>query len=172
MSKSNKKQLLIVLACLVVLAVAILILAQMNRRDDLPLSGQISLKIGEEEAALYTMEQIQAMPYIEVEKEIVSSSYANDEGLFRGVPAQALWAEAGVDLAQYKQMVVTSEDGYVAVFPVDELLDTDAVLLIYAKNGESLGTLADGGTGPFRILAVKDEFGTRCAKYVCELALQ
>ena len=60
MSKS-RKQLIIVLACLALLAAVILVLAQLNKRDDLPESGQISLKGGDEEAALFTMEQIQAI---------------------------------------------------------------------------------------------------------------
>ncbi|MBR2783665.1 MAG: molybdopterin-dependent oxidoreductase [Firmicutes bacterium] len=171
MSKS-RKQLIIVLACLALLAAVILVLAQLNKRDDLPVSGQVSLKAGDEEAALFTMEQIQAMPYVEVEKEIVSSNYANEKGLYRGVTMAELWSAAGVELEQYQQMVVTSEDGYVAVFPLDELLDPEAILLIYARDGDSLGTMADGGTGPFRILAIKDQFGTRCAKYVSELALK
>ena len=46
MSK-NRKHLLIVLACLALLAAVILILAQLNQRDDLPASGQVSLKAGE-----------------------------------------------------------------------------------------------------------------------------
>lgn len=69
-------------------------------------------------------------------------------------------------------MVVTSEDGYVAVFPVEELLEPEAILLIYARDGAGLGTMDDGGSGPFRILAVEDQYGTRCAKYVSELALK
>ena len=105
--------------CGILLAAVILILAQLNQRDDLPASGQISLKAGDEEVALFTMEQIQALPWVEVEKEIVSSNYANDKGLFRGVTMAALWSAVGVELSQYQQMIVTSEDGYVAVFPVD-----------------------------------------------------
>lgn len=97
MSKS-RKQLIIVLACLALLAVVILVLAQLNKRDDLPESGQISLKAGDEEAALFTMEQIQAMPFVEVEKEIVSSNYANEKGLYRGVTMAELWSAAGVEL--------------------------------------------------------------------------
>lgn len=171
MSKS-RKQLIIVLACLALLAAVILVLAQLNKRDDLPESGQISLKAGDEEAALFTMEQIQAMPFVEVEKEIVSSNYANEKGLYRGVTMAELWSAAGVELERYQQMVVTSEDGYVAVFPVEELLEPEAILLIYARDGAGLGTMDDGGSGPFRILAVEDQYGTRCAKYVSELALK
>ena len=172
MADKKKRQTWWLAAGFALLAVIILILAGLNRRDDLPDSGSLALKAGDDEIAVYTMEEVQVLPYIEVEKEIVSSSYANDFGLFRGVPVRELWADAGAEPADYRQMVVTSEDGFVAVFPVAEVLDSDSVMLIYAKNGEPLGSMNDGGVGPFRILVVDDEFGNRCAKYVSELALK
>lgn len=172
MAEKKKGQIWWLAAGFVLLAAVILALAALNRPTDLPDSGSIALKAGEEEAAVYTMAQVAALPYVEVEKEIVSASYENEQGLFRGVPVRELWAAVGVEPADYRQMVVTAEDGFVSVYPVTELMESDSVLLIYAKDGQPLGSREEGGAGPFRILVVEDEFGNRCAKYVSELALK
>lgn len=170
--KKQKKNILLVVIVLVVLAAAVLILAAVNRPDQLPESGVVSIVSGGQQLREYTMNDIEAMDYVEVEKEIVSSSYANDEGLFRGVALHALLESAGADLSAAAQAIVRSEDGFVAVFPMDEVTDGDSILLVYSKNGESLGTKEDGGSGPFRILAVEDDFGNRCAKYVSEIEVK
>ena len=169
--RTGRRGALIVIAVLLVLAGAIAVLAAINRPKDLPERGSLAIVAGENRAEL-TLDEIKALPYIEAQKEIVSSSFANDEGLFRGVPLRALLESAGADISAAKQVVVRSEDGFVAAFPADEVAEEDDIILAYSKNGEGLGSLSDGGTGPLRIIVISDEFGNRCAKYVSEIEVK
>lgn len=165
---SKKKSIIIVVAVLVALAAAITVLALLNRPENLPETGSITVKWGESSVTL-TMEDIQALDYVEIEKEIVSASFQNDQGVFRGVPLHTLLESQGIDLDSSAQAVVRSEDGYVAAYPMDEVTDSDNIILAYAKDGEGLGTKDSGGSGPFRIIIADDEFGNRSAKHVSEI---
>lgn len=167
---SKKKGAIIVVIVLVVLAAAVSVLAILNRPGALPESGSVAVTSGGETLRVFTEDELKALPYIEVQKEIVSSSFADDEGLFRGVPLRALLAEAGAP--EGSQIVVRSEDGYVTAFPADEVYESDNIFLAYSKDGGSLGGKAGGGTGPLRIIVTDDEFGTRCAKYVGEIEVR
>ena len=167
---AKKRNILIAAAVLIVLAAAALILSALNR-PDAPDPGRVSVSRGETEK-VYTMAEIAALPYVEVEKEIVSSSFENDEGVFRGVPLRALLGDAGIDLSDAAQVIIRSEDGFVSVCPAEEVRESDSAILVYMKNGEGLGGQDDGGSGPFRVLMTDDEFGNRSAKYVCALEVR
>lgn len=156
---------------LLILAAAIAVLAYLNRPAEIPDSGTVLVTCGEMTKS-FTMEEIKALPYIEVEKEVVSSSFANDEGLFRGPALRTILTSAGINPDDQRQCVVHSEDGFIAAYPMEEVMESDNIFLAYSKNEEGLGTKENGGTGPFRIIVTEDEFGNRCAKYVCELEIK
>ena len=167
---AKRRNITVVIIVLVLLAAAIAVLTVINRPGELPESGSVVVKQNGEVLRTFDLADLQSMEYVEVQKEIVSSSYENDEGLFRGVTVSSLLEAAGVN-GGYQQAVVRSEDGFVAAFPADEIEDGD-IILVYSKNGESLGSLENGGSGPLRILAVEDDFGNRCAKYVSEIEVK
>jgi len=168
----KKRGVTAVILVLVILAAVVTVLALLNRPGELPVTGEVSITAGGETLKTYTAEDLRAMPYIEVQKEIVSSSFANDEGLFRGVPLRTLLENAGADLSSASQVVVRADDGFVSAFPADEVTESDNVFLCYSKNGEPLGSREEGGSGPFRIIVTEDPFGNRCAKYVCEIEVR
>lgn len=169
---TKKKGVILVIAVMLLLAAAIAVLSVINRPDSLPETGNISVVSGGQQLREFSMDEVKAMDYVEAEKEIVSSNFKNDQGLFRGVELYRLLEAAGADLENASQVVARAEDGYVTVYPIDEVMEEKNILLIYAKNGESLGTLDSGGVGPFRILVLEDQFGNRCAKYVSELEVK
>ena len=168
---AKRRNITVVIVVLALLAAAIAVLALINRPGELPESGSVAVKMNGETLRTFDLADLQSMEYVEVQKEIVSSSYGNDEGLFRGVAVSSLLEAAGVKSGDYQQAVARSEDGFVTAFPADEIED-GGIILVYSKNGESLGSLANGGSGPLRILAVEDEFGNRCAKYVSEIEVK
>ncbi len=168
----KKRNILIAALVLVVLAAAIAVLAVLNRPGELPESGSVAVRRGDEVLRTYTTAELKTLPAVEVEKELVSSSFANDAGLFRGVALRALLADAGVDVGALTQIVVRSEDGFVAAYPADEVAESDGIFLAYSKDGEPLGDRESGGSGPLRIVVTEDEFGNRCAKYVSEIEVK
>lgn len=169
----KRKNIIIVAVIVLVLIAAIAVLVVLNAPKGEIESGTVSVVSGGETVAQFSMEDLQAMDYVEVEKELVSASYDNDQGVFRGVPLRDVISACDDDLSQdMSQVVVRSEDAFVAAYSADDVMDGDNIFLAYSKNGEGLGNLENGGTGPFRIIVSDDEFGNRCAKYVYEIEIK
>ena len=119
------------------------------------------------------MDQVKDLRSVSQRKTILSSSHADEEATFTGVPLRVLLGEVDPTLLGTASMVVTrATDGYVSSLSVEEVSADDSVLLVYAKNGESLGTSADGETGPFRIVILSDTYGNRCTKWVNEIEIR
>lgn len=170
--KLNKRNWLVIAAVLLVLAVCIGVLAIFNAPDEVE-SGTLTVVRDAETLGGFTMEQLRDMEYIEVEKKIASSSHANDEGLFRGVPLRAILNAVDETLLDSAaQIVARSEDGYVCAYAAPEVAESDNIFVAYSKDGEGLGTMSGGGSGPLRVIVQDDEFGTRSAKYLYELEIR
>ena len=166
----KKKQTIIIASVVALLVVAVALLAWLNRPKGEIISGSIRVIHNGETLRTFTMEEIAAMPYVEVEKEIVSSSYANEAGLYRGVPLRALLGVVDESLLDGASRIISrAEDGFVTAYSAAEVAESDSVIVAYQRDGESLGTKADGGSGPFRIVIVDDEFGNRSTKYLYEI---
>lgn len=175
--KKNRTALWITLA-LVIMAAIVGVLAYINAPRDVPAADQsgemLRVVQGESTLKAYTMAQLQALPALSAEKEIVSGSHANDAGVFTGVALHALLKDAaGEDaLADVKKIYVYAQDGYMTSYKMSEIANNDNFLLVYSKDGNSLGSMADGGTGPVRLLVVSDEFGTRSTKYTYKIEIK
>lgn len=169
----KRRQVTIVVATLFALAVAVVLLAQLNRSDVAVAGGSVAVTRDGASLRSFTMAEVRALRSASAEKAIVSSSHDDEKGTFTGVPLRDLLAEVDPDLLdEAKQIVVRATDGYVSAFGVDEVRGSDDVLLVYAKDDASLGTDEDGGTGPFRIVVLSDPYGNRCTKWVNEIEIR
>ncbi len=165
----KKKHIIIIL---IVMAAVVAVLAYLNRPEDQPVSGNLEISISGK-TFVYTMKDIQSLPKIEFEKEIVSSSQENQKGLFTGVTLHDLLNAANPDWQKQGTMVVCrAEDGFVSSFDVTEVATDNNIIVAYLIDGKSLGTKEDSGKGPFRIVVQDDEFGTRSTYWLSEIEVQ
>ncbi len=167
----KRKQILIIVIVMAVLAVCITGLAIANQGDTSSRSGSIAIVSGGETKAEFDGDAIRHLESITVNKTIQSASYKDETGDFTGVPVRTLLQTADPDIFEgdVKNVVVRAEDGFVSSFSVEEVVESDSVLLVYEKDGEALPSKEEGGAGPFRIIVQDDEFGNRSAKYVNEI---
>lgn len=164
---------MVVVGALLALGLAAVVLAQLNKSEAVVAPGSLAVTRGGKTLRTFTMSDVKALPSVTAKKKILSSSHADEEGAFTGVPLHTLLAEVAPTLLDDATQVVTrAVDGYVSALGVDEVIGSDDVLVVYAKDGESLGTYRDGGTGPFRIVIVADTYGNRCTKWVNEIEIQ
>ena len=170
----KKKNTFIILAILLVLAAAIVLLSWLNARQGLGGEiGSLTISRNGEILRVFTMDEIRAMPYIEQDQEIVSSSHQNERGVFRGVPLRALLEDADPELLQDAVTIVSrAEDAFVMAYSADEVLDSDDIFVAYSKDGNSLGTMEGGGSGPFRIIIIGDPFGNRSTRFLIEIEVR
>ena len=170
--QSNKRQSIIILCGFMFLLALVLLLAHLNRPAQMMQSGTLTISRAGELLGQYTVEELQSLPYVEVEKEIVSSSSTNELGLWRGVPLRDLLNKISPELLSEAQNIYAyAEDAYVSSYRASEVALNDNILVIYAKDGQNLAGHDAGGKGPLRILVTNDAFGNRCIMYLCEIKI-
>ena len=169
-ANQNNRWIVIVLGALIVAAGVLWVL---NQPKTPVVSGEIQVIRGEETIKAFTLEEIRAMQSVSVEKEIVSSSHANDQGTFTGVPLRALLDEADPSWrGNAVQIAARAEDGFVVAYTADEVAKDDSFLVVYEKNGQQLAAKKDGGTGPLRLIIQHDDFGNRSVKYLAQIEVR
>ncbi len=170
----NKKNIIIIAVILVIMAAAIAILLCINASQGTDVErGHVAVTQNGEIVKEFTMEDIEQMEYTEFYKKIVSSSSKDVEGTFRGPTlADVLTAADENILDGAENIIVRSEDDFVSQFSVDEIMQKDNIILAYSVDGESLGDMDNGGSGPYRVVINEDAFGNRSAMYVCELEVE
>lgn len=169
----RRTQATVIIAVLVVLAVVIVGLAQLNRSSAQVAKGSLAVTQDGRTLRTFTLDDIKALPPVTATKTILSSSHADETAAFTGVPLRVLLAAIRPDLLAGSSLVVTrAADGHVSALSAEEVAAGDSIILAYAKDGESLGTAADGGSGPFRIIVFSDTYGTRSTRWVNEIELR
>lgn len=169
-----KKSTIGIIAVLVVLVVVIGIFAGMNRSNlkdvndgavDVDINGQVTT---------YTIDELRDMEGVStVHKVIKSGSKEDEEADFTGIDVADLLKSVDPDCLEGATAVVaTSGDGYATSYSVEEALEDDNVMLIFEQDGAALTPYEDGGSGPLRIVVMKDEFGNRSAMWVTKLSIE
>lgn len=165
-----KKQRVILIVCILVLAAAVGIFAWLNRPDTSIAPGTLRISQGDRIVKTFTLDELKALPSVQVQKTIVSSKEEDESGLYTGVPLKQVLDAADPSLLETgTQIVARAEDGFTTSYSADEVKAGDNILLVYAKDGEPLKDQASGGAGPMRILVQEDPFGNRCIKYLNDL---
>jgi len=163
----KKKRYIIITSVLVILAAAIFVLARLNAPQVPSESGSIAIVKDGDVLKTYTLDDIEAMDYVEADVSLSSSSFDNVEGTFRGVPVRALLNDADASLLEgASQIVAQAEDNYVTAFSAEEAVEDDSIIIAYSMDGKGLGTMDGGGTGPFRLIVMGDEFANRSVRWL------
>jgi len=164
-----KRSNFLILLTLLILAVLIVVLTRANAP---PPREEATLTIirGGAVLQIWTLEQIKALPDSKLIKNNQSASHQAESGVYSGVALSVLLEQTEPGLLTGAAEIITrAADGYTASFSVDEIMLEGNIIIAYAKDGQPLGQMADGGSGPFRIIIRDDVFGTRETKYLTEI---
>ena len=109
------------------------------------------------------------MESVSFEKEIVSGNKGNESGVYRGVPLREILAAADESiLSECSSVTGTASDGFVSAYSMSEVTGSDSIV-VYEKDGEPLKKRSEGGSGPLRIVAADDTYGTRSTQYLTRI---
>lgn len=165
MKKSNK----IVIGVIIVLAVviaasAIPLFLNMDTQN-----SSLKIIVGEETLAEYTLDEIEKMSSVDVEKELTSSNKQTEEGTFTGVPLEIILSAIDSDWEnKYSEFILTASDGFSSAVSLADILEGENVLIVYEKDREALGE----DVGPLRAIVVNDPFGNRSTFHLNKIELQ
>lgn len=115
----------------------------------------------------FSLEEIKEMPSICVEKEILSANHEDESGNYKGVPLEYILNMTNKNLlTKYSKFITKAGDSYASALSVEDIEPGNNVVVVYEKDGKSLGHFKKGGKGPMRILIVSDTYGNRCTQYL------
>jgi hypothetical protein len=175
-SDQMKKQTVIVIVCLAVLAAAVGILLYLSRdtiSDGRTAQEEKSITFtenGEEVSVLY-WEDITALESETFEAVLRSSSARPRTVTYEGVEIHTLMAAAGIDISG-KSLEFIGADAYAASVTVDEATEEGEIYVVYSADGQQLGSREEGGDGPYQLVIVNDHFSQRWCKYLSEVVVK
>lgn len=171
--KKNTKIVIIIVA---VLAVAMVILALANREAIIDKTiaqetATISIVKDGEELLTVGVEDILAMPAQSFKSLERSSGDGSQVLYYTGVELKDFLTACQISLDGIETVVVRGADGYVSALTAKELNMEENAYLVYALDGQSLGSKKDGGRGPYQLVLVQDVFAQRWCKFVMEIEI-
>lgn len=170
---TKKLNIKVIVVIIIALAVVVIIGSYLNRPDNDFADATINITQDDQTLKSFTLEEVKKLPAVGIEKTVVSSSKGNETGVFTGVWLADLLKEVDPQLLTGEHKFITKAvDGYASVLSSTEVNQPENVLLAYAKDNQSLGTIDDGGSGPFRIIIVEDPFGNRSARFLNEIEIK
>ncbi|MGI5825114.1 MAG: molybdopterin-dependent oxidoreductase [Bacillota bacterium] len=170
-----KKSTMAITAVIIVLIIVIGIFAGINQKTADTAENSITVQTAESEETVYTIDDLKKMEEIStVHKTIKSGSKEDETGDFTGISVRDLLLKTTTEEAinAAKAVTATSGDGYATSYEISEIMEDENVMLIFQQDGADLVPFSEGGSGPLRIVVMKDEFGNRSAMWVTKISLE
>lgn len=162
------------IAAIIVLAVIAGTAAWIHHQSGVPAGGDAdgSLEIVRDGEIIrkFSYEEICSMKSIFFEKEILSGNKDDESGVYCGVPLREILEAADESvLSECSSVTATAADGFVSAYSMSEVTGSDSITVVYEKDGEPLKKRSEGGSGPLRIVAADDTYGTRSTQYLTRI---
>jgi len=167
----------IVITVIIVLTVAVVILALLNRgniaeKKAMQESNSFLLKAGVKQNTV-TMEDIMRLtPHVIDAKYKPSSSNTPVKKQYTGISLKSLFDYYDINYSSAKSVSFTAADGYASALPIADALDEENCFIVIEEGGEPLGTKENGGKGPFMMILANDQFSQRWCKFLMEIEIK
>ncbi|MGR6836647.1 molybdopterin-dependent oxidoreductase [Syntrophomonas erecta] len=159
------------LALIVVLIVLIGLFGYLNARGEKLAEGTIILKAGKQVIGEITIEDVEKLPAVN-KKVVINSTSGLSKHKFTGTPLAEVFNHFDPQIVkQYERVITRGVDNYVSGVNMEEVLEKNNVLLVYADNGEPLKSKT-GTSGTMRIIILNDLYGQRFTNYLVEIELE
>ena len=167
---ASKLMIAVIVVLVVIIGAAAWINQQNNGSSGGDADGSLEVVRDGEVIRQFSYEEICSMDSASFEKEIVSGNKGNESGVYRGVPLREILAAADESiLSECSSVTGTASDGFVSVYSMSEITGSDSIAVVDEKDGEPLKKRSEGGSGPLRIVAADDTYGTRSTQYLTRI---
>ena len=174
-----KKQNKIIFICLALFMVVLATALYLNRDRIQELSefqknALVRIVVSENEKIIservLSMEEIMTLSEQNISVIQRSSTFGSGKYLYTGVLLKDLLLYCGADIEEKLDIVIiTGADGYTTALSAKEIKEDSQAYLCYYKDGDILGTKAEGGSGPFQLVIADDVFAQRWVRFVSEI---
>jgi DMSO/TMAO reductase YedYZ molybdopterin-dependent catalytic subunit len=134
--------------------------------------GYLQIKGNVDHPLNMTLNDLLAMPAVDLTAQLTSSGSPQENGLFNytGIPLWSLLQKAGI-ADNATSVYVLASDAYGTVISVKELKDNPKILIAYMEGGQMIKSQADGGWGPIRLIVGTDSYANRWVKWVVSVTV-
>jgi len=166
----------IVFIASVALAALVVVFALLNRsyvepRREAQRTG-VFYFLADGERHAVSREDIESLSPFAIDANYKTSGMPAQNKTYRGVSLRAIAESLGIDISAYGSVLFTAADGYASVLSAGDALDSGNCYIVIEEGGLPLGTLEDGGVGPFMMILAHDAFSLRWCKYLLEVSLR
>lgn len=174
--KKIKRGTLIVIACILLLTVAVAVFAIVGAGDigikrELEMKAEFAIKYNDIER-LVTMQDIINLQPAEFDAVLNTSNTGPTDVKFTGVELSKICESKGFDISCAQVLEVRALDGYSSALTVDEALEEGNVYICIYMNGEALKPKGEGGFGPYMMVIRSSAYSQRWCKYVQEVVIR
>ncbi|MEN6325452.1 MAG: molybdopterin-dependent oxidoreductase [Syntrophomonas sp.] len=162
---------IVVMVIAILLVVLVSILGYLNAKGERLDEGQIVIKAEDKIIGEITREEVMKLPVVH-KKMVINSTSGLTKHNYSCTPLMEVFNHIDPQIAkQYKRVITKGVDNYVSGVYMQEVLEKNNVLLVYADNGKPLKSKT-GYEGTMRIVIVNDLYGQRFTNYLVEIQLE
>ena len=140
-----------------------------DERKALEANWVVIIKVDGAEVARLGLEEIKAAGEVNFNCIMDTSTTGPEKVNFTGVPLKKLLDDHRIYQEGKGKVTCTALDNYASAFSMEELQKEGNAYLCYARDGQPLGTKAEGGMGPYLVVLTQDTFSSRWCKYLMEI---
>jgi hypothetical protein len=160
-----------VTAIIILLLILVSVFGYLNAKGQKLPEGQIRITAGNDIIGEITLEEVQKLPVIN-KKLVINSTIGLTKHKFTCTPLLEVFNYIDPDIVKdYKRVITRGVDNYTSGVNMEEVLEKNNVLLVYADNGKPLKSKTEG-EGTMRIVIINDLYGQRFTNYLVEMQLE
>lgn len=170
------KKVLTVVLILLVLMVIIFITFKFNKpsrevQKQLLDNAEI-LIISDNQEIIINIDNIKSAGEEKFESILDTSSTKASMHTYNGVQLKDLFLKLKITLNKSDIIILSGVDSFAVAYSGEEVLKDNNVYIAYMEDGKYLGTLDNGGTGPYEVIVKEDQFSNRRCKWLTKIEVK
>ena len=170
------KKILIVILVMLVLMLIIFITFKLNKpsievQKQLLDNAEI-LIISDNEEVIVNIDDIKSIGEETFEAVLDTSSTKPTIHTYNGVQLKELLSNLTITLNNNDVIILSGVDSFAVAYSGEEVLKDENVYIAYMEDGKYLGTLDNGGTGPYEVIVKEDQFSNRRCKWLTKIEVR
>lgn len=166
MNKTSKAAIFIIVLLIVVFLAALSMnKSEIESRRALLESSTIEIK-QEDQSDMVGLEVLKSLGFEKFEAVLDTSSTDASLYEYSGIQLVKLLVELGYEIHEKDRIIATGADGFSVAYSGEEVLEDGNIYIAVMEEGNYLGGIEDGGSGPYEIIVIKDSFSNRRCKWV------
>ncbi len=170
------KKILIVILVMLVLMLIIFITFKLNKpsievQKQLLDNAEI-LIISDNEEVIINIDNIKSAGEEKFQAILDTSSTKASIHTYNGIQLKELFLNLKITISKSDIIILSGVDSFAVAYSGEEVLKDDNVYIAYMEDGKYLGTLDNGGTGPYEVIVKEDQFSNRRCKWLTKIEVR